>query len=117
MSATIDTLIAVKKNGKPLGVNELVVGDAIELHFPDGEQTVAKTLIMIENDRATAYGPQRQFGCFLTLNQQHNRWVGTKLFREVQQPAFVHHRVVVNPSANIKQHGPDRPKEEAVPSA
>lgn len=109
MSAqSIETLIAVKKNGKPIGRDELIIGDVVELVFPDGEETIAKTVLMIENDRATCYGPHRQFGCFLELNQQHNRWVGTRLFREIQQPQFVHH-VVVDPSANMKHHGTEQP--------
>ena len=88
---------------------ELKAGDIVELTFPDQEMVPAKVMLVVDSQRATAYGPHRQFGCFLEYNSTAKRWVGTKLFRDAPIPPtlIIHHQQVnIDPAAAYASNSP-----------
>ncbi|NBQ70060.1 MAG: hypothetical protein EBU46_15025 [Nitrosomonadaceae bacterium] len=82
--------LKVTKDNQVIKQDELNVGDVLSLEMPDRDTVPVKVMLMtVERDRATAYAPRRQFGCFLRFNQQAQQWYGAQLFAGHTQPTII----------------------------
>ena len=86
--------LKVTKDNQPITKDQLNNGDILELMMPDRDTVPVKVMLMTaERDRATAYAPRKQFGCFLRVDSKTGLWFGTQLFAGHQQPMIVVHQV------------------------
>lgn len=86
--------LKVSKNNQPVPKEALNCGDLLELTMPDHNVVPIKVeLTSNEPSRATAYAPNRQFGCLLRVDPATNLWFGGGLFAGQPQPTIVMHHV------------------------
>lgn len=67
--------------------------------MPDRDTVPIKVMLMTtEGDRATAYAPRKQFGCFLRIDSKTGQWYGTQLFAGAPVPMIVVQQVQQQPT-------------------
>lgn len=90
--------LKVTKDNQPIKQDDLKLGDILALEMPDREAIPVKVMLMtVERDRATAYAPRRQFGCFLRVDAKTGLWFGSTLIAGQPQPTIIVQHVQQQP--------------------